>query len=253
MLVALHYYGRGRLPWRSVAVFAAVVVFVLMPFGLAYRTGAEPYQAGPREALGSAVRQFTHGDVATVYGNGLSATLTRLSPIASVATVVHQGRDTHALDASTSAKWIAGAFVPRAALPAKSDPGLFGNQFGREFGILQENDYITSIAPTEVSELYLIAGVLGVIALMPLVGIAYRLISDVLGARARSPVALALYSATAWSLLHEHGVVIALGLVGTIKTLLVVGVLLVVSVRLASLGGQKPVRAAAAEERWAVT
>jgi hypothetical protein len=188
-----------------------------------------------------------------VYGNGLSATLSRLSPVASVATVVHQGRGTHTLDASTSATWIAGAFVPRVALPGKPDPGLFGNQFGREFGILRENDYITSIAPTEVSELYLIAGVLGVIALMPLVGIAYRLISDVLGGRRRSPVALALYSVTAWSLINEHGVVIGLGLVGTIKTLLVLGILLVVPVRLACLRSREPVRPAAANERWAVT
>jgi hypothetical protein len=253
MLVALHYYGRGRLPWRAVAAFVVLVVFFLMPFGLAYRSDAEPYQTNPQQALTTAARQFTHGGVGKVYADGLSATLTRLSPIASVATVLHEGRGQNVLTASTSAKWIAGAFVPRVALPSKSDPGRFGNQFGREFGILRENDYITSIAPTEVSELYLIAGVLGVIALMPLVGLAYRLISDVLGDRARNPVALALYSVAAWSVLHEHGVVVALGLVGTIKTLLVLGLFLVVSVRIAALGGREPARAAQGDERWAVT
>jgi hypothetical protein len=253
MLVVLYYYGRGGLPWRALLAFVVVVVFFVMPFGLAYRSEAVQYQANPQQALVTAVRQLSHGGVAGVYADGLDATLSRLSPIASVATVVHQGRRDTVLSPMTSAKWIAGAFVPRAVLPSKSDPGLFGNTFGREFGILNEGDYVTSIAPTEVSELYLIAGVLGVIALMPLIGFVYRLISDVLGDRGTNPVTLALYSITAWSLLHEHGVVVALGLVGTIKTLLVVGVVLVVTVRGASLVGRHRMGVATPDERWALT
>jgi hypothetical protein len=80
---------------------------------------------------------------------------------------------------------------------------------------------------------------------MPLVGAAYRFVSDYLGGRSRSPVVLVVYAASAWSLVGGHETIIALGLVGVFKTTLALWVVLALVAavqrgRLTELAGRPP-------------
>jgi O-antigen/teichoic acid export membrane protein len=235
ILIVLRYYGRGIFPWRRLAILAAVIVFIVMPFGLAYRgsSGVE-YQAAPVQSLRSAANRVASGSLGSLYKNGFEASMTRLSPVSSVAVVAHAGPDDGHLSATRSLGWALSTFIPRVFFAAKSDPALYGNNFGRSYGILRGDDYITSVAPTQIVEGYIVSGWPGIFVLLACVGFGYRLISDSLRRRTSSAFSLSLYAMTAWGLFQGEGEVAALGLVAVVKSLLAFAIILGLTVRLAA-------------------
>jgi hypothetical protein len=219
-VLLVQYYGAGKkLPVLAFSIAAAAAVFIVFPLGLNYRGDNADYQTHPKQSLAHAYNDWSSGSVSGIFGNGVKATFSRFSDAASVAVIVNQGRGRLDRRPTETLGWSLEAFVPRAFMPSKPDPGAFGNEFGRKFGILHPDDRITSIAVTTVGEFYLSFGVLGILLLMPLCGAVYRAIDHVLSARDRSPAVLAMYSVAAWPLVQSPGTIFALGSMGLIKLL----------------------------------
>jgi hypothetical protein len=97
------------------------------------------------------------------------------------------------------------------------DPGVFGNEFGRKFGILSPDDHVTSVAIGEPGEFYINFGLIGVFLAMPLIGAVYWWLADVLRNRSDQPVVLAIYAVAAWPIVQSQGTITAQGLMGVLK------------------------------------
>lgn len=252
VLLVRYYSHTRRLPWRAMLVIGVLLVFFVLPFGILYRGNNRTYQLQPRAALSQAFHDISR----TIYDGpgplideGFTAAFTRFSDVASLALITERGRETMALKPGETFRWAVEGFVPRALVPTKDDPGQFGNRFGRAYGVVNADNYITSIAPSQVGEFYLNFGLLGILLGMPLVGALYRLINDYLRPRAGSPFVLALYALAAWPFISGLETIVALGLIGVIKMLIFLGgILLIVGKILAaqSAGGRVRSRAARA-------
>jgi hypothetical protein len=233
MLLVVGYYGASRtIPVKAVVLLAIVVVFVIFPFALYYRNGSS-HNSAPQKAFASAADKTFNRPLTAAAADGFVATFSRFSDVASLAEIV--GRDpSHSSRApGETLTWTVESLVPRAILQSKADPGIFGNEFGRTYGLNNPNDYITSVAVTQPGELYMNFGVLGVLLTLGVGGL-YRAIGDYLVGRGNDPVALAIYATLAWPLLQSHEVILASGFVGVLKTLVTLSVVLTLAIALAT-------------------
>jgi hypothetical protein len=226
----LMYYARGRkMPWRALAVGATLLVFVVFPFVNAYRGqwGNDwSYQESPEKGFQEGVKALTSGDVPATLESGLRITLSRFGDVGSVGTIVSKGRDLSPRSPGETLSWTLDAVVPRAIAPGKQDPGAFGNEFGRAYGILAPFNTTTSIAISQPGELFLSFGWLGVLAGMAVLGAVFRGLNDYFADRDSEPVTLALYSVAALPLINGLESIVAVGLIGLLKTLFVMMVLI---------------------------
>jgi hypothetical protein len=231
MLVVVGYYGTARIPVRAVVTVAILVVFVIFPFVLYYRNDSTDYRLAPGAAFSSAAPKTFDRPPNDVAAEGLVATFSRFSDVASLAEIVSREPSYSSRKPGETLVWTVEGLLPRAILPSKADPGLFGNEFGRTYGLNTPNNYITSIAVTQPGELYMNYGVLGVL-LMLAVGAAYRSIADYLGARGDDPGILAIYAALSWPILSSQEVILASGLAGVLKMLAAFSVTLALAIAL---------------------
>jgi hypothetical protein len=214
----VEYYGaRKRVPVLGLFLAAGIAMFIVLPIGLAYRGEDTKYQQHPAQSLSQAYRNWSSQSLGQVLSRGADATFSRFSDAASVAVILDQGRGRLERRPGDTFMWSLEGLVPRSILPNKPDPGVFGNEFGRKFGVLSPNDRITSIAVTTVGESYLAFGVLGVLLVMPLCGVIYRALDALFDARDRNSSVLAIYSVVAWPLVQSPGTIFALGLMGVMK------------------------------------
>jgi hypothetical protein len=114
-------------------------------------------------------------------------------------------------------QWAAQAVVPRALFGSKHDPGTFGNDFGRAYGVVLPVDHRTSYAVTQPGELYLNFGVLGILFGMPVIGGLFRVLSSYLRERGTDPLAMAIYASLGWAIVNGEESIVAVGLVGIFK------------------------------------
>lgn len=231
VILVVRYYGAGRgIPRRTALITALLVVFAVFPFALNYRNDAADYRLSPGAALESAAeRTFAEGPKRTV-DKGLVATFSRFSDVVSLSEAVRISRSANVRRNGETVRWFAEGFVPRAVLPNKADPGLYGNEFGRNYGFIGSGDFITSIAVTHPGEGYINYGILGVILLMPFVGALYRLLADYLSGRRGDPIVIAIYTALAWPIMSSHETIIANGYAGVVKLLVAYSVIIAVIV-----------------------
>jgi hypothetical protein len=213
----IRYYGRSRrFPVAQVLASALVAVFFVIPFGAEYRGDNRQFQSQSRQSLEAAATTVTSRSVRAVVDAGLESTASRFSGVVSVAAIVGQGSKLEGHAPGETYWWIAEAIVPRAAHPEKADPGLFGNEFGREYGIVAPSDRITGIAVTHPGELYLNFGLLGILLGMPLVGAVYRTI-DALFRQRSHPGVLAVFAIVLWEFLNGSESILAVGVFGPMK------------------------------------
>jgi hypothetical protein len=229
------YAGGRRIPWKLLVVTGILVTFFLFPFIQTYRGSfgeQHVYQREPGKSLKIALESMTSRSLGENLKAGLDSVFSRFNDVASVATILHKGREVMGLAPGETLRWSVEASVPRFVYPEKEDPGRFHNRFGRTYDILEDWNFHTSIATTQPGELYLNFGWLGVILGMPIVGALYRAINDFLAARWSDPAALAVYSVITWPLIYGLEAIIVLGVVGALKLLLISTVLIWVLGRL---------------------
>jgi hypothetical protein len=217
----VRYYSSGRrLGAVPVAVAAAFLILVVFPVVLAYRA-QRGYQDDPQKALVTAADRTLTPQPIELSKQGIAATFSRFSDVTSLAAIKGSGRELFGREPGETVSWAGQAFIPRFLAPDKVDPGTFGNEFGRTYTIIAANDYGSSISATQVGEAYLNFGMLGLFVMMPLLGGAYRFLNDLLAERRTEPVVLAFYAALAWPLISSQETIMANGLTGIIKLLMV--------------------------------
>ena len=247
MLASLHYYGSGRFPWKPLVAASLFLTFIVFPFVAEYRkTG---YQHNPGQHVAAAQqRTLSAQSTGGLLTQGFDATFSRFSGVTSIAIMTGSNRKFFTREPGETLKWIPEAAVPRALVPEKEDPALYGNEFGRSHASISSRDYITAITPLQFGELYLNFGLIGIILGMPIVGAVYRLYGDFLRDRRNTPMVLALYAVLAWPIISAHEAILAVGVVGMAKVIaLDLLVLLLVSRLAPSLeapGGARAPRAA---------
>jgi hypothetical protein len=226
----LMYYARGRrVPWRSLTVGALLLGLVVFPLVHNYRGqwGDEwAYQKDPGRAFQEGAKALTRHDPVTTIKSSLELTLSRFSDVASVATIVSNGRELSPRRPGETLQWTFEAAVPRAIVPNKYDPGAFGNEFGRAYAILAPFNNTTAIAISEPGELWLSFGWLGVALGMAALGAVFRAFNDYLAARDSDPAALGVYSIAALPLINGLESIVAVGVAGLFKSVFVMLVLL---------------------------
>ncbi len=113
------------------------------------------------------------------------------------------------------------SLLPRAIIPSKPDPGVFGNAFGRTYHFTAQDDLRTSVTIGQPLEAYWNYGPVGVIVIMSIVGALYaRLVPLLL--RAASPVRTrGLYGANLFLLATSPGTILADGFATFAKTVLI--------------------------------
>ena len=232
MLAVVRYYAGTPLSRRWLAAAAAFVVFVIFPFGAAYRGDNVTYRTSTKSSLDRALTEtFAQSNPTLFLTRGYTAAVKRFADVDALAVIVDQGR--HPLGSApwSSLLWAGESFIPRVILPDKTDTGTVGAAFAIDYRFSAPGPSQTSVAMTQVGELYLDFGTLGVAVGMLFVGALYRLINDYFSARRGSALVLALYAATAGALVSGEETILALGLVGVLKTAILIWLLLILLAR----------------------
>jgi nitrate reductase NapE component len=240
IFLSVRYYGSGgRVPWKGMLASGLVLLLFVFPFIESYR-GDGGYQSSPTQHLAKAQeRTFSGRGADELLDQGFAAAMQRFNGVTSLVMMSYSDRNWFTREPGETLGWIPFGFVPRAFFPDKADPGLFGNEFGRSHAIIDSRDEITAITPLQNGELYLNFGWLGVLFGMPIVGGLYRLFGDYLRRRREEPGTLAVYAVLSWPIISAHEAILAVGVVGVIKTMLIYGLVLFLVERLA----QAPSRA----------
>jgi len=223
----LLYYGNSRqLPYRALLVGSALTVFVIFPFIQVYRGDNRHYQLNAESSLQTALHSFAWQSPKTLITNGISVTFSRFSDITSIVAIVHQGTPKAELGPQKVLLRSVETIIPKAWLSNKTDPGLYGNEFGRRYGFLYERDFVTSIAVSQPGELFLSYRWIGLGIGMVLVGMILSAVDASMKMRNTHVVALALYALTAWPLIQGMETTVAVGLFGLMRTTVLYAVIL---------------------------
>jgi len=213
------YYGSDRrFPWRGVALAAVVCVVVIFPFGALYRgtTGdADVYRASPVARIAETATTLLTQSPVTTFQSGYEETVSRFSDIASLAVITTQGRAAYPRDdGATLTDW-AGSVVPRFLLPTKGNPGTIGNDFGLSYNILNYRATgRSSIAVTQLGDLYGAFGLLGMLVLAALLGVVYRALDEYFHDRRTNVLMLGIYATVLGRMLLGLETSIAVGVIG---------------------------------------
>lgn len=223
MLLIVRYYSPRPMSPRLVLLGGLAVVFLLFPFGAIYRGvgGQSGYQTDPTAQLRSATATLLSRSPSEFIQTGLQETASRFSGAASLATMASQGRDLYPnTQAQTLNDW-ASAFVPRFALPSKSDPSLLGNAYGRAYGIYSSRQLNTGNASvTHVGDFYGSFGWWGATLGMFLVGGLVRGVEEYFRDRSRTAL-FGVYAATVGTLVLGFETTVAVGTLQALKEILI--------------------------------
>jgi hypothetical protein len=229
-LVVLRIRCGYRTPRLGVAIGCVLSILVLFPAMAAYRGADATYADDMGSAAAVALRQTLDDKaVGDVFRTGLQVTLSRFSDILSAA-IVFRDDANHAQRTSASlGDYVVTAPVPRALAPDKPNPGSFGNEFGRAYGMIAQNDLETSIAVSAPLHAYMEGGWPFLVMFCFLSVMGYSALERVL-THERGPVAEGVYASVCFSVATSIGTIWPLGFVGLCKSLTVsLGVLALAS------------------------
>lgn len=254
LIAVCRYYGSPKpFPWRKAGLGALVCILVVFPFGALYRGttgGAEVYREDPAARIAETTEEFLSQRPDEAIRLGYEETVSRFSDVASLAVITTQGRAPYPRTAGETATDWAGAVVPRALLPNKSNPGTIGNEFGLAYGILNYDALGTSsIAMSQVGDLYGSFGWFGITILIALLGAVVRGIDEYFSDRRDNPLTLAIYGTMLGQFILGLETSVAVGLFQGMKEIFVYVVVsgaIVATVDLLTSSHRSPVAAAKA-------
>jgi hypothetical protein len=218
MLIVLRYYGSPK-PIRAVPILVAlfITVFVIFPFGAAYKQSGD-IQHSSGASLQAATETVATRSPADTVNAGVEETVSRFSGAASLGALMSEGRNRYPRDADSQVTTWLSAFVPRALLPGKTDPGAIGNEFGRSYGILATDQVNTaSIAPTQIGDFWGPFGWWGPTLGLFLVGMILRGFDTYFSARRTDPARLAVYAVVITGLVMGQESTFAVGVLQPLK------------------------------------
>ncbi len=225
MVLVLRYYGLHKRPsLKATVAFILVGMIVVFPVLFSLRNegqGSQAYEQNLGYAAQSAVDGLVAQSPTDALDAGFTSTFDRFSGATSLG-AVFQCACPPPRDPGVTLSWVATSVLPSSVLGSTDRPERFGYEFGRYYGI---SDY-SGIALTQVGEMWLNYEWLGVFFGLVLVGGVYRVIGDYYGRRSDDPLALAIYATVAWAIVNTQETVVAAGVVGILKQLVIFTVLL---------------------------
>lgn len=230
MMLVLRYYGlRKRPSVSSILAVSVLAVLVVFPLLYAYRNTGGPagYQQNLRQNIGTSVGALLGQSPSEALSSGLDSTFERFAGARTFAAVLHYGPEAMDRKPGETLSWASTAFLPRAIAPGKPDPGTFGNEFGRNYALVNSSDYRTAVTLVPAAELYMNYRLPGIVIGMFFVGALYRLLGIYFAGRRTHAGALAVYAISAWPLINAQESILAGGLMGTIKTMAVLAFVLI--------------------------
>jgi Flp pilus assembly pilin Flp len=234
-LVILRAYSSTRFPLKGALVLALIAVLVVFPLGAAYRsssgtvTGYQSDSIGQlRGAASETIDTYLSEPLAGVE-DGLNQTVRRLAGVASVAAMVEQGASRYPSSPDEAAGIYAGAIVPRAVLPTKTDPTKVPVDFGHQYGITVPGN-TASVTVTSVGDLWGTFGPAGLVIGMLILGALVRAMATYFrDLRSDNYAVVALYGAILVPFLLAFETTIAVGFLQTLRELAVYVVALAVA------------------------
>jgi hypothetical protein len=226
LALAVAYYARGRFPIRMLTISAVLLLFVLFPLIHLYRGsgGTSGFTTNTSGNLQQSAQTYTGAGLSRALLYGVGSTFSRFSDIFVPAALVEQGRAIYPVAPGHTLVWTLSSQIPHALWPSKPSVGNFSGEFAHAIGLVYSSS--TSVSTTQIGEMYLNFGTIGVFVGMLFVGGVYRELGEWLRERKRNPMVLALYAALAYSILGSHETIVAGGLMGAIRTALVLSVIL---------------------------
>lgn len=231
LALSVAYYIRGRLPLRLIAISIALLMFILFPVIHLYRDsgGKAGFAANTAGNLQHSIETYTGQTPTQTIFYGFGATFVRFSQIWVAAALVEQGRSAYPIAPGTTLVWTVTNFVPHGLWPDKPSVGTFSGDLAYTIGLTNSRD--TSVSTTQFAEMYLNFGTIGVLVGMIFIGGIYRELGEWLRERKRRPIVLAIYAAFAYQILTTGETIVAGGLVGPIRAMVVLSVLMWVTMR----------------------
>jgi hypothetical protein len=236
-LPAVAYYEvKRKLPLKTGIVVVLIFVFLIVPLYNTYRQMDRDLGASRR--LDQTFAQASNWSSDKYLDASLFAFLQRMTVVTSVAAIMSDtGRFVPYRYGETIILAPIGLLIPRFLWPEKPEIGI-GREFGSTFRLKNPFDMETEIALSIVGEFYWNFAIPGVVIGMWLLGMAYRWYFQRYGAGAGfDPLRKAIYvTLLPGALLIEGSFAVTIG--GLIKTLIILGVFLLLFRRLGWLEEQ---------------
>jgi hypothetical protein len=192
LLLMLYFAAKRAIPWRIVVV-AIAIAFILVPALALKHEYRLTYGVGGEELGITSLEDAVHGGVLfvetvggsfvqqglQVYEPAASIIINRVDAIQLFAYVLERTPETAPFlngETYSDAPW---KFVPRFIYPNKPDPS-WGQFFGHRYGLLDPQDYDTSVNLSLMIEMYINFGIPGLLVGMFLLGQLYRFLSYLL-------------------------------------------------------------------------
>jgi hypothetical protein len=195
------WYARRKLPWRAMAAFALLGIFVVFPLYNTFRNQRSSLETGRRisQALESAARW----DRDQFLDQSVKAFMNRMSLVYCVGAILRDVPEAVPYRyGDTLVLAPIGLFVPRILWPDKPTITI-GREFGETFQLVNPVDDLTQISPTFTGEFYWNFDIPGVIVGMFLFGAALRVFYERFGAgRDVGPLRHAMYLGLLPTLIH---------------------------------------------------
>ena len=214
---------RARLGFRisrvGVGMSVLLTVFVVFPVVAAYRGTDASYNSAVQSSASSAANSISGLSPRQLLSTGTSETFSRFSDALSVGVVLDESYVDRKRVGGSPIDYVVSSAVPRFIWPSKPNPGTYGNEFGRAYGLIAQKDYVTSISVSQPLHAYMFGGWILLILFCLFSGLMYGLLERLLSSR-RNIVIEAVYAYYAFSIATSIGTIWPLGFLGLCKNLL---------------------------------
>lgn len=226
LALVVAYYGHHRFPVKATAWAAAFAIFFVFPVLHLYRISVNTQQSGYQISnFSNGLNTYTSGGVSGTVLTGVGSTLQRFGDMIMPAALEDRGRTYSPTSEGETIGWMLTNVIPAKLYPGKPNVNQWSNELAYRLGVSPVINNFT--APTIIGELYVDFGNVGAVLAMIVLGMVLRVINDWLGQRQHdNALVIALYAAFAYDLLGAQEETLAVGLVGTLRTMVVAVVLI---------------------------
>lgn len=217
-LVLLRRMLGYRVNKAALVVVGVLCVTILFPFVSAYRGNDSSYTQDINTSASQALRSTLFGGQQGLISKGMDSTFSRFSDVLSAAVVFQERNVIEGRPGAPFVDYLVTMAAPRSIYPSKPDPGTYGNEFGRLFGLVRATDDYTSIAVSQPLHAYLEGGWLLVSFAGLMSGFLYRCFAEfLLGKEPR--IRRVLLASFAFATATSIGTIWPLGFAGMVKAM----------------------------------
>ena len=202
------YLIRKQFPWKSVIAIFLIAYLVIIPVSNPYKQARQGKGLTISESIDYTVKELGKKDFSESVSDSTSGTNSRYAILPVFTVIIERAGQTVAyVNGLTYFNFIL-AFIPRFFWQDKPVLNNFSNYLARAYGLLDSNDYITSIGLGFMGETWINFGEIGLL-IMGLYGLFFKLVFKwILTKSYFSEIACAVYMPVIWSLTNQENVLV---------------------------------------------